>query len=242
MSLVHLTTPPDDDGSKAINKAQWVEPHVFNDGDDGALLIRDSAAAATGGYAWVPAVGGGLLMVPVAGGAPEYLAPSANGVLAYTASGPSWIAAPSTSQVLGEVAGVPTFVDPPIFTKSKDLTAAQLQTLNTVPVEIVAAPGAGFVIVPISWTFEQAIGLTDFGAAPDIFLQWGTVTTRVVVAITLNNGVSATRFFMANAASAAQSIANTSNKPLNISSSADTPSAGSGTFRVTVKYYVTDML
>jgi hypothetical protein len=65
------------------------------------------------------------------------------------------------------------------------LTNAQLLALFATPVQIVPAPGAGKVIVPISCHARLERGTTAYSASRNLQVQWTGLTTNLVQTISI---------------------------------------------------------
>lgn len=160
--------------------------------------------------------------------------------------GYSWIAPPAAGEVLGYVAGAWGPVTPTpsvVFVAALNVTAAQFRSLNSAPLTVVAAQGAGFAVVPVHWSFEQAIGATSFSGSPNINLRYNGVDEDLMTSFTLANasnrngsGGGPPKSF-----SGMGIFQNGNNAALKIRSSVDVTS-GSGSFRVTVLYYIMSSL
>lgn len=61
------------------------------------------------------------------------------------------------------------------------LTSGQVNTLNTIPVELVPAPGVGYYIAPLVWTYEQNIGATAYSGVSAVTLYYNGLTTLPMV-------------------------------------------------------------
>lgn len=123
-----------------------------------------------------------------------------------------------------------------LFQASKSLTFTQLQTLNSAPVQIVPAPGAGLAIHVMSWTLEQTMGGTTFSAGPIMSPRYVGSSAPVCTELSISNSANRYLFSWApiNSSSLGAGVA-PSNKAIMIAATADV-SNGSGTFIATVNY------
>ena len=72
-----------------------------------------------------------------------------------------------------------------IITATGTLTAAQIRTLNATPVEILAAPAAGYAIAPVDMQFHLDYNSNVYdsvGAGEDLQIQYATGGTRIGLA------------------------------------------------------------
>jgi len=78
----------------------------------------------------------------------------------------------------GSFQNLPVIPPQTVFQATAVMTAAQFRNLKTVPVQIVAPPGAGKVIVPITAYGKVQISTTAFGSGSAVFLYWGSAGTQ----------------------------------------------------------------
>lgn len=93
------------------------------------------------------------------------------------------------------------------YTVSTNISDAQMETLNTVPLTLLAAPGANKVILPLAWFFEQNTSAA-WSALPTLSLRYNGVALDIqAMTVTLSNAVGG-RFmqFIGNNVSASQNF------------------------------------
>jgi len=123
-----------------------------------------------------------------------------------------------------------------VLETSLSLTAAQIKTLNSVPVQIVAAPGAGKAIEVVSGSVDFTFGAPAFDNSlivvktAGVIYQGGQVNANV-----LNSGASVFSKFSYNSALVLQLIANTA---LQVTAEADSTTTGTGTAKVYITYRI----
>lgn len=128
---------------------------------------------------------------------------------------------------------------------SLSVTDAQIKTLNSVPLEIVAAPGSGKVIIPLWWYLRRNTAGGAYSANPSFHVRYGTAGTDS----TLFGGVTIALTVAADNANYRSSPDTTAvvgvdltNNGLNVKTSADvTGGNAANTLKVSVAYYVHDM-
>lgn len=115
---------------------------------------------------------------------------------------------------------------------------AELLALNTTPKELVAAPGAGYVLEFLSAVLILDHGGTDFATAGDLSIQSGTTSTAVsdtvAAADFLQASADAIRVVQALSADAQLDA----NESLVLECATADPTAGDGVVRVKVAYRV----
>ena len=77
---------------------------------------------------------------------------------------------------------VPTPVEPGVklFYQETTLSALQMRTLNTVAVELIAAPGAGKIIMPVMMIIEYNFSGSAFGATGTLVFTYEGDATHVL--------------------------------------------------------------
>ncbi len=156
--------------------------------DSDAYVVSNSTALGTNNYLTITT--SGIVALPGAGFTTAgVLYNTTGGVLASTAAGTS-------GQVLtSNGAGVaPTYQTPLLLnTGNIAVTNAQLKGMSVTPVQMIAAPAAGFVIIIVSWTLKLVYGGTS------AFTGGGTIQlvntglesiANTIAATTLNQAAS----------------------------------------------------
>lgn len=120
------------------------------------------------------------------------------------------------------------------------ISNAELSTLNTTPLTIVAAPGASRALFPTWWMVDVIKTIASGGASPNLRVRWDGQTTDLAPTLVLDLATG-TRNFV-NISGFANSVQNNStahakaNKALKISSSADNIGSSDASLLVTVAY------
>src|SRR5262245_41213812 len=120
-----------------------------------------------------------------------------------------------------------------------DLTAAQIATLNTVPVDLIQSPGAGLVICPIGAAWQYKPGNVAFTSAVTLRLIWSDGTLLASVASVGLNTTTAKQGTFAPLGPAGGGVGGGSN--LFLTASADPSGLGDGTLRIIVAYQILPM-
>lgn len=126
------------------------------------------------------------------------------------------------------------------------LTVSQIKTLNSVPIELIAAPGPSKLIRVWKVTYRYISGASGFGNNPNTQLVYGTTTTpAITTAVSLGySTLNLDRLAFADntVAVSVDTPANWINKAVNIMSTADGTGTPTGiTLRVRVLYSVIAM-
>lgn len=121
------------------------------------------------------------------------------------------------------------------------LTQTQITNLNTSPVTLIAAQGAGTVIVPEGFVFELVVGGTAYasGATPSVRYN-GTTGTVVGTFTSATSITSATNEYTSFGVAAITGVAtNTVNLPVTLQAASNfTCTATCGTLSYWIKYHV----
>jgi len=126
-----------------------------------------------------------------------------------------------------------------IFYTQISLTSAQLLSLNTTPVQLVAAPGAGKIIVPVQVVFDYTYGTATYVAGT--FQIYEDVSSPIYA--TIGNVLNATSsaIFYRNP-SATNTGGGTGkcvdNAPLMAWTTSSDPTTGDGTLKINVYYKI----
>lgn len=143
--------------------------------------------------------------------------------------------------VPGSAANVPGV----LYTASKLLTSANLLAIATTGINLVAAPGSGFALVPINWIANYTFVTTQYtDHAGALILQWGTTGGLQVGSggITTAGLWDQTHSTYVQAGGLTRGAANVStqigNQPLAIQQNTASPTGGNGTLTATISYYV----
>lgn len=122
-----------------------------------------------------------------------------------------------------------------ITTVKLTLSSAQILALHTTPVELVAAPGAGSVLVPVSAIAKKAYGGTQYTGSDGISIYWGTATLAMSLlsATDLNDANSHWNTSALPNKDLTSSIENTA---LNIYAPTGNSAAGNSTCEISLDY------
>lgn len=126
-----------------------------------------------------------------------------------------------------------------IYFGSKSLTAAQIKTLNSVPITLVAAPGAGYAVEVTSGWVDYTYGGTPFTSN-----QFWLKTDTASLPQRLDGGVlpNATSVFVElSPYTSGTTTQIVNNKALNISADADS-AVGNGTAKVYFTYRIITLI
>jgi len=123
-----------------------------------------------------------------------------------------------------------------IFTKTVSLSAAQIKTLNSVPVDAVAAPGANKAIEVVS----ASISFTWVGVAFDHAFPECGLKTDTAAANQAGGGdfTLTASFFTRFTIFATNSTTVVANKKLQISAAADSTASGDSTAKIYIQYRI----
>lgn len=128
----------------------------------------------------------------------------------------------------------------PILSLTTPLSAADILTLDTIPVELVPAPGAGKMVVPQSYLAQLTAGATAYAG---VSLKVGFNITMSPVGIDssfLTGAVNSVATGPAYEILAPQS--DVENKALILYTDAPTaPPSGDGTLQITIFYSIVDL-
>lgn len=126
------------------------------------------------------------------------------------------------------------------------LSAAQLIAMGTVPVSILAAPGAGFALVDTSFLFEMTRTSTAFTGGGVVSFQFHTTTTSVPhsgtipAAIVTTGGAGTVQSYLGPYAGASALVI-PANEGIDITNAGGAYAAGTGTAKIFVKYRIAQL-
>ncbi len=107
----------------------------------------------------------------------------------------------------------------------KDITAAQVKALTTTPVEIIPAPGAGLVLVPIFWSVCHSASVAFNADVTAVIQHTNSPTVDTDNIIIVNSGSTGPRLGYADITSDSSTISVT-NSALELSATTGVPTLG----------------
>ncbi len=125
-----------------------------------------------------------------------------------------------------------------LLEKVTDITSAQLLAMSVTPVEIVPDPGAGKITVPvgIAWDVKPGVAYSGAGSITSAFDGGATAYT------TFAPGLNAAVQTIGNALAPSGAAADATTRAGAIQAQLAAPlTTGTGTLRITAKYYVQDL-
>jgi hypothetical protein len=126
-------------------------------------------------------------------------------------------------------------------TATVNLTAAQIITLHSVPVALVATPGSGLALIPIMMLFEITTTSTVFTGggvvAPVYHSATAALTANTVPAATVTAGAGTT-YTLLSLGAPASGLVLTANSGIDLYAASADFAAGTGTAKVQI-WYVT---
>jgi hypothetical protein len=129
-----------------------------------------------------------------------------------------------------------------VQTATVTLTPAQIVSLCTSPVQVVAAPGAGQILNPVSFTLQYKFGTTPYTVSPQgIQFISGAPGHDEYGSVSTSNLLDAPSSRVATASANGQvggDPATYANQPLMVELSTSDASGGDGTLTITVAYTV----
>ena len=129
-----------------------------------------------------------------------------------------------------------------VVQRSLSLTAAQINTLASVPIVLESFTGLGLpvgsVITPVWWTFEQRLGAVVFVPAPDLMLRYAGVAVNLCGNDLINNTALEYRYGLHGIPNHSLGVGvRASGKDLVLTAVADSI-LGSGTFLLNYGYQI----
>jgi hypothetical protein len=129
---------------------------------------------------------------------------------------------------------------PKVFKASVKLSDSQIKSLNTTPVQIVAAPGTGKylqIVGPITVIKDSAAGA--YSAAPNLSILYGTTAVSAITATTTSLNVADKRWTLIDCnRNALTASTNTENKALNLSNAANVTGGNVSNYMTVVITYI----
>lgn len=122
------------------------------------------------------------------------------------------------------------------------LSNTQLQTLNTVPVTVVAAPGAGIVVVPVQLMYKGVRSGSAFTGDSSPRIRWNGIATDLTSnpTFTWNSAVAASlfRFNLAITSYAGSTSDDPRNKALEVSATANLTGGSGNSLEIRLSYFL----
>lgn len=131
----------------------------------------------------------------------------------------------------------------PVSTAVVNVSSAQILAMGDDNVTLIAAPGAGEIIVLLSVVFEYVPGATGYTTSSGLIaVQTGNGTTQVAVGDSLLEGNTDTLVWPAYPVTSNSSalLSHYANQPVIMFDDTASPTLGDGTMTVTVIYSVID--
>jgi|SRR5947209_14234888 len=197
----------------------------------GPALVTLRGAASKGHEAQTVGAGADVglsIQIPTGQTANAFTIEKPDGTVIYSVDANGNVASSSTTKVVSKKVRVP-------------LTAAQITTLNSVPVSLVAAPGAGIALVFKQMIFQFIYGTVQFTGGGVVKPVYHGATTDLTVtggvaAATIQAAAPVTLFLRADPA--AGGLAITTNAGLDLTAATADFAAGDSTAVVTIDYDV----
>lgn len=118
---------------------------------------------------------------------------------------------------------------------SLPLTSAQVLALESSPVTVLAAPGAGFAYVPLGALFNYTAGATEYtdnGGTLGVYI--GELGLIQIVTNGFWNETTSQVTYRGNAAVAIEAVSSWANEPVTVKQTTANPTLGNGTVTVTI--------
>lgn len=125
-----------------------------------------------------------------------------------------------------------------------DIDNTEILSLNSVPIEIIAAPGANMIAVPVQLSIfmNNPVG---YSTTAGLRLRYNGITTELVSAIAAISGIANDKYFIRNSIDISDLGATANdyiNKSIQLSSSTDVTGGDAANFiRISVAYYILDL-
>lgn len=149
--------------------------------------------------------------------------------LIYYYNGRSWVAVGSG----GGGGGSST-----TLTSQTSLSSAQILAIYTTPIQLIAAPGAGKIIVPWTIIVDYTFGTSPYSGG--LYMYETTGSQMITSSNTINGSVNIIRIFMLyNGQATNNNVSVVDNAPLMVAGSGGgNPTGGDGTAKITVIYQI----
>lgn len=127
-----------------------------------------------------------------------------------------------------------------IYYTQVSLTSAQILTMNSVPVQLVAAPGSGMVIVPIAIIMDYTYGTATYGSggAVQVYETSDKSGPISVTAAINNNSASKIQMFGVTGTAGGGWMSLSDNQPLMVWMASANPITGDGTAKFNIYYRI----
>lgn len=122
-----------------------------------------------------------------------------------------------------------------LVTKKTSITSAQIKALNTTPITVVAAQGAGYAIQPLSVLFHYIYSTAAYATNTNLQLWYNGYTNNLITSNTVLLGVAST-YSLSSPVSGTLTAADLDNKALVLTVLTGDPATGAGTLDVYVTY------
>lgn len=120
------------------------------------------------------------------------------------------------------------------------LSSAQILSLHTTPINLVAAQGANTFILPIALTVQYTYGTTDYVTDDSLrFTYDGVVWTQIGSALAPSQNVFYIRNQLQNVGAQGQNFYDNAN--FQVTTPSSNPTGGDGTVKITVLYSVINL-
>ncbi len=124
-----------------------------------------------------------------------------------------------------------------IYSVQINLSSAQILALNSTPVQVIAAPGAGKVISALSFVIDYTYGTTTYSAVTMVFSEVGGATTPIASNSIIIPRTSSTLIQVTPLAAVTSNAFLGDNAPIMVTA-ASNPTTGDGTMKITALYKI----